>query len=85
MKWHQTFVIWLKEAEWSRNGHVPSIEEYLEVATSCIATQTIVLPASLLICPTLSLDILRFPKSKKITHLLMVMTRLLNDIRTFQV
>ncbi|PON84631.1 S-linalool synthase [Trema orientale] len=82
--WYQTFKIWLKEAEWSRNGYLPSIEEYLEVATSSIATQTIVLPASLLISPTLPLDILKFPKTEKITHLLMVLTRLLNDIRTFQ-
>ncbi|KAL5581937.1 hypothetical protein UlMin_014379 [Ulmus minor] len=82
--WYQTFLVWLEEAKWSKNGHVPSTTEYLEVATSSIATQTIVLPASFLICPNLPLDMLKFPQREKCTQLLMVLTRLLNDIRTYQ-
>lgn len=86
MKWHQTFLVWLKEAEWSRNGYTPSIKEYIEVATSSIATQTIVLPASLLLssAPPL-LEALEFPQAETVTHLLMILTRLLNDSQSYKV
>ncbi|KAK9924707.1 hypothetical protein M0R45_033061 [Rubus argutus] len=82
--WHQTFVKWLKEAEWSRTGHTPSTAEYLQVATSSIAVQTILLPAALLLCPQLGIDILKCPQNEPITNLLMVLTRLLNDIGSYK-
>ncbi|XP_040369540.1 S-linalool synthase [Rosa chinensis] len=82
--WHQTFVKWLKEAEWSSTGHTPSIAEYLQVATSSIAAQTIILPAALLLSPQPGIDILKCPQNEPLTNLLMVSTRFLNDIGTYK-
>lgn len=76
---------WLKEAEWSRTGHTPSTAEYLQVATSSIAVQTIVLPAAILLSPQLGIDIFKFPQNEPITNLLMVLTRLLNEIKSYEV
>ncbi|KAL6287530.1 hypothetical protein ACE6H2_011920 [Prunus campanulata] len=82
--WCQTIASWLKEAEWSRNGHAPSTVEYLQVATSSIASQTILLPAAFLLNPPPEIDILKCPQRQPLTNSLMLLTRLLNDIRSYQ-
>ncbi|BBH00094.1 terpene synthase 04 [Prunus dulcis] len=82
--WCQTIASWLKEAEWSRNGHAPSTVEYLQVATSSIASQTILLPAAFLLNPPPEIDILKCPQTQPLTNSLMLLTRLLNDIRSYQ-
>ncbi|PQM39115.1 S-linalool synthase [Prunus yedoensis var. nudiflora] len=80
--WCQTFASWLKEAEWSRNGHAPSTVEYLQVATSSIASHTILLPAAFLLNPPPEIDILK--KRQPLTNSLMLLTRLLNEIKSYQ-
>ncbi|KAM1411358.1 hypothetical protein COP1_024060 [Malus domestica] len=82
--WHQAFVSWLKEVEWSKNGHPLSIVEYLQVATSSIASQTIILTAALLLDTPPGLEILKSPQSHPLTNSLMLLTRLLNDIQSYQ-
>ncbi|KAB2604010.1 S-linalool synthase [Pyrus ussuriensis x Pyrus communis] len=82
--WQQTFVSWLKEAEWSRNGHPSSIVEYLQVATCSIASHTILLSAALLLSTPPELEILKSPQSHPLTNSLMVLTRLLNEIQSYQ-
>ncbi|TQD81442.1 hypothetical protein C1H46_033027 [Malus baccata] len=82
--WHQTFVSWLNEAEWSRNGHPLSIVEYLQVAKSSIASQTILLSAALLLDTPPGLEILKSPQSYPLTNSLMLLTRLLNEIQSYQ-
>ncbi|KAM0958648.1 hypothetical protein ACFX2C_023912 [Malus domestica] len=82
--WHQTFVSWLKEAEWGRNGHPLSIVEYLQVATRSIASQTIILTAALLLDTPPGLEILKSPQSHPHTNSLMLLTRLLNEIQSYQ-
>ncbi|XP_020415682.1 S-linalool synthase [Prunus persica] len=80
--WCQTFASWLKEAEWSRNGHAPSTVEYLQVAATSIASHTILLPAAFLLYPPPEIDILK--KRQPLTNSLMLLTRLLNEIRSYQ-
>ncbi|KAM1187874.1 hypothetical protein ACFX2J_023747 [Malus domestica] len=82
--WHQIFVSWLNEAEWSRNGHPLSIVEYLQVAKSSIASQTILLSAALLLDTPPGLEILKSPQSYPLTNSLMLLTRLLNEIESYQ-
>ncbi|PQQ05100.1 S-linalool synthase-like [Prunus yedoensis var. nudiflora] len=73
--WCQTIASWLKEAEWSRNGNAPSTVEYLQVATSSIASQTILLPAAFLLNPPPEIDILKCPQRQPLKNSLMLLTR----------
>ncbi|EOA34402.1 hypothetical protein CARUB_v10021930mg [Capsella rubella] len=82
--WSETFESWLRETKWSKNGHIPSMEEYLPNGMISIAVHTIVLP-------TLCLMESCFPQHKlkpgnydNITTLLMTITRLLNDLQSYQ-
>ncbi|KAF3451524.1 hypothetical protein FNV43_RR07619 [Rhamnella rubrinervis] len=51
--WYETFESWMTEAKWSRSESVPSMDEYLKVGMTSIATHTIVLPASCFLNPSL--------------------------------
>ncbi|XP_058073244.1 (E,E)-geranyllinalool synthase-like isoform X3 [Magnolia sinica] len=82
--WYETFVSWLKEAEWSRMLIAPSIDEYIQTGMISIAAHTITLPAIYLIGPRLSKCLIRPSHTEIITKLLMVITRLLNDIQSYQ-
>ncbi|TYG68789.1 hypothetical protein ES288_D05G181000v1 [Gossypium darwinii] len=84
--WCETFASWLMEAKWSKSGYMPSTDEYLRTATTSIAAHTLVLPASFFlkssspnaeISPTAA-------EYKTITKLTMLITRLLNDIQSYQ-
>ncbi|KAH7675853.1 Alpha-farnesene synthase protein [Dioscorea alata] len=79
--WSETFESWLKEAEWSRKRHAPPINEYLRVGAVSIAIQAMILPACFVIGPVLPWNSARYSKS---IQLLMVTTRLLNDIQSYQ-
>lgn len=85
LQWSETFESWLREAKWSKKGYIPSMEEYLRNGMISIAAHTIVLP-------TLCLMESCFPQHKlkpgnydNITTLLMTVTRLLNDLQSYQV
>lgn len=54
------------------------------MATSSIASQTILLPAAFLLNPPPEIDILKCPQRQPLTNSLMLLTRLLNDIRSYQ-
>ena len=84
MKWYETFVSWLVEANWSRNGQAPCIDDYLKVGMISIATNTLVLPASCFLKPGLPNEKLRPHQYEAITELLMVVSRLLNDIQSYE-
>lgn len=85
LKWYETFLSWLMEAKWSRNGHIPSIDRYLKTGMTSIATHNMVLPASCFLRPSLPNDKLRPIQYEPITKLLMVISRLLNDVLSYQV
>ncbi|KAF5944466.1 hypothetical protein HYC85_018543 [Camellia sinensis] len=78
----ETFASWFVEATWSNNGYIPSMHEYLDIGAISIATHTIVLPASCFLNPKLPNPKLKC--SQTITKLLMVTTRLLNDVQSYQ-
>ncbi|KAJ1434772.1 Terpene synthase, metal-binding domain [Sesbania bispinosa] len=82
--WYEAFLSWLKEAEWSRNGHKPSIDCYLQTGMTSIATHNLVLPASCFLKPSLPTEKLRPIQYEPITKLLMVISRLLNDVESYQ-
>ncbi|KAI9120593.1 hypothetical protein K1719_007626 [Acacia pycnantha] len=82
--WYETFNTWLEEANWSRNGQTPSIDDYIKIGMISIAVHTMVLPASCFLKPSLPNHKLRPPHYETITRLLMVICRLLNDIQGYQ-
>ncbi|KAF8413939.1 hypothetical protein HHK36_001935 [Tetracentron sinense] len=81
--WYETFISWLMEAKWSRSGYIPSIDEYLETGMTSIAVHILVLSASCLMDSTMPNYTTRDGQYETATKLLMVSTRLLNDIQSY--
>ncbi|XP_024005035.1 (E,E)-geranyllinalool synthase isoform X2 [Eutrema salsugineum] len=82
--WGETFESWLREAEWSKKGHMPSMEEYLRNGMISIAAHTIALSISCLFEPLFPLHKLNRRKYDTLTTLLMTIPRLLNDLQSYQ-
>ncbi|XP_039166638.1 S-linalool synthase [Eucalyptus grandis] len=82
--WGETFHSWLMEAKWSKSGGAPPTQEYLDVGMTSIAAHILVLPSSCLASPTTPLHQLWSNAYQPITKLLMVITRLLNDIQSYE-
>ncbi|XXG70517.1 hypothetical protein AAC387_Pa06g3264 [Persea americana] len=82
--WCETFMSWLKEADWSRRRYAPSIDEYIQTGTTSIAVHTMILPACYLASPGLSMHQMTHPNVDVITRLLMVSARLLNDMQSYE-
>ncbi|XP_058756101.1 (E,E)-geranyllinalool synthase-like [Vicia villosa] len=79
--WYEIFLSWLIEANWSRNGHKPSIVCYLETGMTSIGAHLIVLSSSCFMKPSKKL---RLKPYEPLTNLLMVISRLLNDLESYQ-
>ncbi|KAF4356223.1 hypothetical protein G4B88_002835 [Cannabis sativa] len=84
--WYETICSWLTESEWSKNGIVPTMDEYLKVGMTSIATHTLLLPAScFVINPTLPVySQLRPIQCESVTKLVMTICRLLNDLQSYE-
>ncbi|KAL0919760.1 hypothetical protein M5K25_011878 [Dendrobium thyrsiflorum] len=83
--WKEIFKSWLKEAEWSRSPHYPSIDQYIEIAKTSIAVQMMILPACYLINSKITLEESCWDFSNTmITNSLMVSCRLLNDLESYE-
>ncbi|OIV91766.1 hypothetical protein TanjilG_26619 [Lupinus angustifolius] len=82
--WYETFLAWLIEAKWSRNGDTPSMDYYMKTSMTSIATHNIVLPASCFLKPILPKEKLRPIQYESLTKLLMILSRLLNDVLSYQ-
>ncbi|KAJ6707016.1 (EE)-GERANYLLINALOOL SYNTHASE-LIKE [Salix viminalis] len=84
MMWSETFASWFTEAKWSKTGFIPAAEEYLETGMVSIASHTLVLPASCFLNPSIPIYKLNPAQYERITELLMVIPRLLNDIQSYK-
>ncbi|KAI4296668.1 hypothetical protein L6164_036609 [Bauhinia variegata] len=82
--WYETFLSWLVEAKWSRNGHRPSTDDYLKNGMISIAAHSMVLPSCCFLKPSLPNEKLGPAHYEPITKLLMVIARLLNDIQSYE-
>ncbi|KAJ0044568.1 hypothetical protein Pint_03888 [Pistacia integerrima] len=74
----------LKEAEWSRNKSVPTVEEYIENAYITIGLGPVGLPALYLVGPKLPEELVRHHEYQNLYKLASTCARLLNDIQTFE-
>ncbi|KAL5989313.1 hypothetical protein ACLOJK_010203 [Asimina triloba] len=83
--WREVVKSWLKEAEWGRSGYRPSVAEYLKNASVSCAPQTSVLSSMYLVGPILTEELTNHTDYKKLTNLLMLSCRLLNDVQTYEV
>ncbi|KAH0462557.1 hypothetical protein IEQ34_010132 [Dendrobium chrysotoxum] len=84
MKWKEIFKSWLKEAEWSRSRHYPSIDQYIENAATSIAVEMIILPACYLTNSTVDAEEFWNFSNTMITKSLLVLCRLLNDLESYE-
>ncbi|XP_043700053.1 S-linalool synthase [Telopea speciosissima] len=83
--WYQAFMSWQTEARWSKSGYIPSIDEYLETGMISIAAQTMVLSAASLMNPAIPPKyMMKRDRYETLTRLLMVSTRLLNDLQSYE-
>ncbi|KAF8031229.1 hypothetical protein BT93_D0437 [Corymbia citriodora subsp. variegata] len=82
--WRETFRSWLIEARWSRSGGAPPMQEYLDVGMTSVAAHVLVLPSTSIASPTMPLHHLWSSPYQPLTKLLMVTSRLLNDLRGYQ-
>ncbi|KAG7585056.1 Terpene synthase metal-binding domain [Arabidopsis thaliana x Arabidopsis arenosa] len=82
--WGETFESWLREAEWSKKGHTVTMEEYIRNGMISIAAHTIALSISCLMEPCFPQNKLKPGNYDNITTLLMIISRLLNDLQSYQ-
>ncbi|XP_062109901.1 (E,E)-geranyllinalool synthase-like [Humulus lupulus] len=83
--WYETILSWLAESKWIESGIVPSMDEYLQVGMTSIATHTLLLPASCFLKPSLpNSQLLRPTEYESITKLVMIICRLLNDTQSIE-
>ncbi|XP_047323901.1 S-linalool synthase-like [Impatiens glandulifera] len=82
--WRVAFATWMKEATWSKTGYVPSMDEYLDPGRKSIAIDTMILPSTCFLTPGYPISMLNPVYYEPITKLLMVTTRLLNDVQSYQ-
>ncbi|KAL4200955.1 hypothetical protein AMTRI_Chr02g213720 [Amborella trichopoda] len=88
---HHLIEIWLrllysimKEAEWSRNEIVPSLDEYIKNGYVSFALWPIILPALYFVGPKLSEEVVTHLEYENLLRLSSICGRLLNDIQGFE-
>ncbi|KAM2057932.1 hypothetical protein ACFX16_030568 [Malus domestica] len=74
----------LKEAEWSRNKSVPTMDEYMANAGTSFALGPIVLPALYFVGPKLSEEVVGNSELQYLFTLMSTCGRLLNDVQSFK-
>ncbi|RLM80404.1 hypothetical protein C2845_PM12G17740 [Panicum miliaceum] len=72
------------EAEWTREKHVPTIEEYMPVAEVSFALGPILAIPLYLAGPELSEDTVRGPEYRDLLRHTSICARLLNDLQTYE-
>ncbi|CAI0379010.1 unnamed protein product [Linum tenue] len=82
--WVELVKAGLKEAEWSRNKWVPTMEEYMKNGLVSFALGPIVLSALYLVGPKLSEEMVSSPEYKNLYEGVSTCGRLLNDWRGVQ-
>ncbi|CAI0379007.1 unnamed protein product [Linum tenue] len=82
--WVETVKSMLKEAEWSKNKWVPTMDEYLQNAGMSFALLPIVLPSVYLVGPKLSEEMVSSAEYKNLYEAMNTCGRLLNDWRGVQ-
>nr|GMC95701.1 ent-kaur-16-ene synthase, chloroplastic [Ipomoea batatas] len=74
----------LREAEWTKDMTVPTLDDYMENGYVSFALGPIVLPALYLVGPKLSEEIVQHPEYHHLFNLMSTCGRLLNDFRGFE-
>ncbi|KAI3904917.1 hypothetical protein MKW98_007620 [Papaver atlanticum] len=75
----------MKEAEWTHNKVVPTLEEYMANAYVSFASGPIVLPALYLVGPNIPEEVVRDTEYHNLFKVMSTCGRLLNDIQGFKV
>lgn len=84
-QWLDLLKSMLKEAEWTRNNSVPTMDEYITNAYVTVAMEPILLPSLYFVGPKLSEEVIKTPEFRDLVRLVSACTRLLNDIQSFEV
>ncbi|XP_054817085.1 ent-kaur-16-ene synthase, chloroplastic-like [Prosopis cineraria] len=84
LQWVDVLRSFLKEAEWSRNKSVPSMEEYEPNSIVSLAMGVIVLPSLYLMGPQLPQETIESDEYNQLFHILSFYGRLLNDVNGYK-
>jgi len=71
------------EAEWTMSGHLPSMEEYMEVTVPSFGLGPIALTPLYLVGPELTEEVVRSREYQEMYRHVATCTRLLNDLQTY--
>nr|QYM90042.1 terpene synthase [Phalaenopsis bellina] len=83
--WKEIFNSWLKEAEWARSTHCPSIDQYIEVGKTSVAVQMLIFASCYLTNSSIYVEESCWDISNTmITQSVMVSCRLLNDLESYE-
>lgn len=75
----------MTELDWWRENLAPSMDEYLSVGRTTIGSKICTLTGLFFLGPKLSEDILNSEEMKSLSKHLTTVSRLLNDIQTYEV
>ncbi|CAL4926066.1 unnamed protein product [Urochloa decumbens] len=82
--WVDVVRTYMIEQEWTREMHVPTVEEYMSVAEVSIALGAIVAPSLYLVGPQLSEAMIRSSEYKDLLRHMRTSVRFLNDLGTYK-
>ncbi|XP_020576697.1 S-linalool synthase-like [Phalaenopsis equestris] len=83
--WKEIFNSWLKEAEWARSSHCPSIDQYIEIGKTSVAVQMMIFASCYLTNSNIYVEESCWDISNTmITQSVMESCRLLNDLESYE-
>lgn len=85
LQWLDLLNSMLKEAEWARDMHVPTMDEYMTNGYVSFALGPIVLPALYFLGTKLSEKAVQHPEYQSLFKKMSTIGRLLNDFQGFEV
>ena len=84
MQWADLARAMRAEAEWTMRGHLPSLEEYMEVTVPSFGLGPIALTSLYLVGPELTEEVVRSREYHEMFRCVTTCTRLLNDLQTYK-
>nr|AOG18231.1 diterpene synthase [Taiwania cryptomerioides] len=82
--WYRLAIAMMKEAEWTKTGYIPSMQEYIENAKITIAFEPIIFTSLHFVGHKLSEQTIRHHEYKSLMELVSTCGRLLNDIGSYK-
>ncbi|GLJ24452.1 hypothetical protein SUGI_0466900 [Cryptomeria japonica] len=82
--WYRFAISMMKEAEWTKSGFIPSMQEYIENGKTTIGLEPIIFPSLYFVGPELSEQTILHHEYSSLMQLINTCGRLLNDIQSYK-